>query len=189
MATLNRVRAFWQGASVIGDGLSTFYVEAGAGAGYANAIKTFLSSQAAAYPTGTTITVFATGDQIDSATGGLVGTWTDTSTGASIAGTNPSAYALGVGMRVKWLTSGIVGGRRVVGSTFLVPIGSSIYDTAGTIANATVTSTTTAATNLVAAVPSLRIWSRPTNTRAGASSAVVSGFCPDSISWLRSRRT
>jgi hypothetical protein len=139
VATLNRVRALWQGPPVIGDGLSTFYVDSAAGAGYANAIKTFLASQSAAYPLGLNITVFATGDQIDVATGALVGVWTDTATGAAIGGSNVSVFAQGVGYRAKWVTSGIVGGRRVVGSTFLCPIGSNIYDSNGTIAGGTIT--------------------------------------------------
>jgi hypothetical protein len=174
---------------VIGPGLSTFYVDSSASSGFAGAIKAFYTSLAGLFPLGLGITVTSTGDQIDSATGTLTGTWVDTATGAAVGGTNVSVFAQGVGMRAVWLTSGIVGGRRVRGSTFLCPIGSNLYDSNGTISGTTITGLLAAESALIAAVPTLRVWSRPTLARAGAASNVIVGLAPDRISWLRSRRT
>jgi len=165
----------------------------------ADDVLAFFDAAPLLFPVGNTITVPNGGDIIDDVTGNLAGSWTDTGTGGVATGTETGSYAKGVGLQVRWRTSGIVASRRVTGSTFMVPIAGSLYDTDGTIDTAVITSLQSAADDLVAAMAGFRIWSRPVEAdpdhvppivaRDGTSSAVVAAVCPDRVSWLRSRRT
>lgn len=188
MGSISRLRVSWTGGGVIGGGVSTFYF-AGADGANPGAVRSFFNASPLLFPASVTITVPNNGDVIENTTGDLVGTWTSGGALAPVSGTNTGDFAMGVGMRVRWLTAGIVAGRRVNGSTFLVPIASGIFDTDGTLDGATVTAEKTAADALVAAAPALCVWSRPTPSRAGSSHLVMSTQVPDKVSWLRSRRT
>lgn len=189
MADLKRLRCTWGGAGVIGPGVSTFYSSATGVVGMADDVETFFSSSAAAFPNDVSITIPSGGDLIESTTGALSGSWNDPGTGGTVTGTDAGDFAQGVGVQVRWRTDGIVSGRRVVGSTFLVPIAGGIFDTDGTVDNASVAVFLTRATTLITAMDGFVIWSRPTPSRAGAISEVVSASVPDRVSWLRSRRT
>lgn len=140
-------------------------------------------------PAGTTVTIPSGGDLIDEATGQLTGVW-GTSGSTQHTGTAQGGFAAGVGARVVWETGAIRNGRRVRGSTFVVPIWSSAYDNGGTLQSTTIASLEDAIGAMLAQVPTqMRIWSRPTNGSGGAALAVVGGSAPDKVSWLRSRRT
>jgi len=107
-----------------------------------------------------------------------------------VIGTDPTGWVEGVGARIKWQTSGIRGGRRVRGSTFLVPLGVQHFDSAGKIDAAAVSLADVEAAAFVSATtPNLRIWSRPNGGPNGQSNEVTGGAMPDQVSWLRSRRT
>lgn len=189
MANLGRLRCTWLGNGVVGPGLSTFYFDA-ANTGAATAVLNFFTAlNPVLMPSGLQITVPNNGDIIDSATGALIGAWTDPGTGGTFSATGTGAFAMGVGFRVAWTTNGIHLGRRVRGSTFICPIMGAIYDSAGTIANATVMSASAAAQTLATSAPAFKVWSRPRGTTPGVSSAMTGGSVPDKISWLRSRRT
>lgn len=183
-----RLRAEWSGSTVTGPGLSTFYA-LDTSPGFPAAVHNFLAAFASLMPAGTSIRVPNNGDVIDPATGALTGAWSDGSAPALVNGVAGGNYARGVGMQVRWTTSGIVAGRRVQGSTFIVPLASIVYDTDGTISGVNVTAATTAATAYVTAAPYAVIWSRPTDARAGSTNLITGGFGPDRVSWLRSRRT
>lgn len=173
---------------MVGDGVSTFYF-AESGSGFVAAVGTFWEACKLRFPSGILINTAHTGDLIDEATGQLSGSWLDGTPQVTLT-TGPSVYAQGVGARVKWSTSGIRNGRRVAGSTFMVPIDSSILDAQGTILAAGITTFQNAATALVGSASNeLRIYSRPSSGQVGTSSSVVSASVPDHISWLRSRRT
>jgi len=184
---MHRLKVNWSGSGVVGPGLSVFHFSTGASNG-PDAVYDFFNAAPLLYPSTVTITVPSGGDIVDVETGALTGVWDDPGQGGTVNGTNSGDFFAGVGMRVKWLTSGIVGGRRVVGSTFLVPIAAAISDTSGTIDNSTVTSTLSAANAMLAAEPELSVWSRPTPSRPGALSQVIATAVPDKTSWLRSRR-
>lgn len=185
---LQRLRCEWTGTGIEGPGLTTFYaaadgtqaVSVGASA-FFNAIRNFV-------PSGTTVQVPAQGDVIDEASGALIDTWgsgpTDT-----VAMAGSGAFAAGVGARVVWETAAIRGGRRVRGSTFVVPLVTGSYETNGTIILATITGLLTAIDNyLVQLGGNGRIWSRPRPGLAGAQVPISRGLVPDKVSWLRSRR-
>jgi len=188
MANLARLLVTWTGTPVTGGGISSFYFDE-AHEGFQADVGAFLTSVTGLCPVGLTISVPTSGDLVDVATGALTGTWSEGS-GTNILTTSGVSYAAGVGMRCVWKTNGIRNGRRVKGSTFLVPLVTTAYQTDGTIVNATQTAVLTACNTLVtASAGNMRIWSRPVNGVGGQASAVVEAVVPDKVSWLRSRRT
>lgn len=189
MADLKRVRVTWSGSAVVGPGVSTFYF-ASAATGFPAKLQTFFQAIKSSFPVTATITVPNTGDVINEATGALSGVWTD-SGGSTTVGTGAFPYPAGVGIRVRWVTGGVRHGRRVVGSTFLVPVVNPAYDTDGTIIPATLTTIGTAVNAFVtSAAGDQHIWSKPTPPGGsdGTSSSVLAGFVPDMVTSLRSRR-
>jgi len=188
MANLARVRVSWSGPAVVGPGISTFYFDE-AGSGWTADLATFFNVVKAWIPVGTSMTVPNNGDLIDAASGELSGTWTDGSTSV-IGGTGVGNYTLGVGCRVVWATAGLTNGRRVKGSTYIVPILNAQFEGSGALVAAFVSSLDSAADALVTAqAGTFVIYTRPVNGAGGKSSAVTAANVPDAVSWLRSRRT
>lgn len=188
MANLARVRIVWNGTAITGPGVTTMYFDE-AGSGFVAAVQNWVASWKNYIPGATTMTVEGFGDLIDVATGALSGTWTDGTTLTQV-GTFSGAFAAGVGARTVWDTAGVHNGRRVRGSSFIVPLGASLYDTDGTLAGATLTTLTGAATTLIGgSTYDMQIYSRPVGGAGGQASAVISSQVPDRVSWLRSRRT
>jgi hypothetical protein len=112
--------------------------------------------------------------------------------GAVLTGSTTENYAAGVGFRFVWNTAGVTRRRRVRGSTYIVPIKGSFYGPDGTIDNTLITNALASAATLVAADSgSMRVWSRPSAAGAsdGAAHQVLSASVPDTVTWLRSRRT
>lgn len=188
MALLYRMRVAWSGSPIVGPGLSTFYFE--------NVLSSYPTDVLALYtairsyvPVGVTWSVPNAGDVIDEETGVLTGAWS-TGTAGTETSTGVGGFAQGVGARIAWHTATIRGGRRVRGSTFLVPLRSGAYDTAGTIDSTILTALRTAAqTLLTATAADQRIWSQPRPNLVGAGVPIVAVQVPDTVSWLRSRRT
>lgn len=159
------------------------------GGGHQADVVAFLTSIKDVFAAGTTILVPNSGDQINDSNGALVGTWAYGSN-YSATSANTADYAAGVGCRVKWSTAGIVNGKHVRGSTFIVPISVAAYDADGTLDSAFVSTLDSLVGAFFTAMGSdLRIWSRPTTTRAGSSHQVTATQVPDKVSWLRTRRT
>lgn len=185
---IQRLRCVWGGPGIEGPGLTTFYAEADGtlaiqvgATGFFNAVKAML-------PTGTTVEVPGTGDLVDETTGMLTGTW-GSGTTTTITGTGSGTFAAGVGARVVWETGAIRNGRRVRGSTFVVPLTSGYYEANGSLSAAALTNLNAAISDMLVQVPTqMRVWSRPKPTSTGAALAVQSGSAPDKVSWLRSRR-
>jgi len=90
------------------------------------------------FPTPLTWNIPNDGDEIDDATGTLVGGWSGTA-GGPVAATGTAAHAAGVGGYIQWNTNAVVNGRRVKGRTFLCPLKYDDYDAAGTLTSATIT--------------------------------------------------
>lgn len=191
MATLNRFRVNISGTTVTGGGVMTFYSSGGDFAAFNTAIRTFVVAICPFQPLGTVYSFESGGDTIEDSTGEINGSWSMTAPATVNTGVN-AAYAGGVGTRVVWATAGITRGRRVRGSTYIVPLLSSQYDTNGAIADASLGTMLTAAGVLRAADGgSMRIYTRPSGPGAtdGKSQAVTGATVPDKVSWLRSRRT
>lgn len=185
MATIERVRVEWS-MPAGGLGLTTLYGLDGVD--LVNDFSAFVESIKQRIPVGVTLSSPGDGDQIDDATGALVGSWSG-STGFSKAGTGTGSWAAGVGLFVRWPTAGLFRGRRPKGRTFMCPLNSFSFDSVGTIETNTRTEFTTAAANLLASHPgNLLIWSRPVSGTPGESNAVVSSSVDDRVTSLRSRR-
>lgn len=192
-----RLRVTWSGSGVVGPGLSTFYA-ADTSPGFPAAVRAFYQALVTSFPTNVTITVPNGGDVIDPSTGVLTGAWTDGTAPLPVVGTGAGTYAAGVGAQVRWRTLGVVAGRRVVGSTFLIPLVSPIFDSDGTITAASRTVIQNAANAYVTAAPYGTIWSRPyagdttpghvRPARAGSQHIISGAVVPDRPSWLVSRR-
>jgi len=188
MANLCRVRTTWSGTPVVGAGVSTFYFDE-AYSGFVAAVQAFWVAVAARVPAVVTWRTENSGDLIDVATGDLTGTWTDGS-GSTVNSSGSGVYAAGCGMRIRWATSGIRNGRRVRGSTFVVPLLGAGYAVDGTIDSTYLTSISNAAGTLRSTTAgNMYIYSRPGPAGAGQRNLVVSHDAPDTVSTLRTRRT
>lgn len=179
----------WVGAGVVGASTSTFYTRGLAGSTTAalgvwmNAVKTFI-------PDDVSWIIDGAGDMIEDSTGELVGSWT--ATPVNINATAASNYTVGVGLRQVWNTAGIHGGKRVRGSTFVVPVGGHCWGLDGRATPASLTAFNAAAAALLATSSvggNLCVWSRPIVGRPGASHVITSASMGSDPTWLRSRRT
>lgn len=189
MALIARARVSWSGSPVTGPGVSTFYLVGAVTAGWPAALVTLFTAVRNFVPTGVTWTVPGTVDVIESTTGVLVtanspgGGGTVTSAGGAVD------FKPGVGLRMRWLTAGVVAGRRVNGTTFLAPTTSQEIPN-GVVQGTTITSIQTAMTAyLGGGYDNPAIWSKPTPQRVGSIHEITSVQVPSSLSWLRSRRT
>ena len=188
MTTLARVRVIWSGSGINGSGLSTFYTT-GPGSDLSDDLFTFFDSIKGAFPNDVTWTIPTTGDTIDDNTTELNGTWSG-GTGGTVVGANAEGYAMGVGARIVWATSGITNGRHVRGSTYLCPLAGAAYENNGTINDSTLTLLYGQANALLAAqAGGLSIVRRATPALNGTSWPVEGLSVPDQVSWLRTRRT
>jgi hypothetical protein len=150
-------------------------------------------------PTGMTWTIPGIVDTIEVETGNLIGTAAPGGGGTVVSSGGAVDYKPGVGIRMRWGTGGIVGGRRVTGTTFLVP------STSQEIPNGVVQGTTigTIQTAMAAYIANASfvpgVWSKPVEAdstvtppilhRDGAISEILTGTVSPNITWLRSRRT
>jgi hypothetical protein len=141
------------------------------------------------------LTVSPVVDSYNRETGDLIASNTAPTAPAVVAGTSTAGYAGGAGLKVTWNTGQIRNGRRVRGSTFVVPLASTAYTTQGTISAGIITTVNTAASNLLTALSqggvSMGVWSRPRTTpniRVGFATQVVSGTCSTKSAIMRGRR-
>jgi hypothetical protein len=186
---MERLRVTWT-TGVGGTGLSTFYFEDGTAADGSSAVGSFFAALQPFIPAAVSISVPATGDVFDSATGELTGVWSGGTSSTTTGTSTTTNYAAGTGMYVRWVTAGVVAGRKVQGRTFLAPLANGQYDSQGSIVDATVSTMQAAAAALIADTGNvLQIWSRPRTTLAGTVHAVTSAVAMDKVTSLRSRRS
>lgn len=185
MVTMRRLRIVWDGLGGL-PGLSTFYYGV-ASPNVSDAVALF---QAIKFQVPDTLswTIPSSGDEIDSATGQLTGTWTGTGGGTvqGIGGTG--SYAAGTGLILNWGTGIIHNGRRVQGRTFIAPVLASCYHTNGTIKSTVTSPVQTAVTAFVASGVAKGIWSKGRSPGDGVYAAISSGTVPTRVTSLRSRR-
>lgn len=201
MATnLSRVRVAWQnwpGAP----GVSTFFYGTTAGSlptqAQIDGIRTFFNALSVYIPSGLTIQVPSSGDRINWIDGKLVDTWSVPTTPAVVTGTGAGNYAGNAGAVIHWLTADVVNGKRVRGRTFMVPIVSTAFDSAGSLSSTFINALNGAGTTLVGLADGPpAVWARPftpkpgdTNpARDGSAHQVSSTRVPDLAVSQRSRR-
>lgn len=187
MADVARIRVVLS-TGVGGAGVATYYCDP-ADLGGRTALGTFYTAWGAGMPPVFTWNIPASGDTIESTTGTLTGGWTSGSTITGTA-TGSSAYAGGTGTYIRWDTGAVVGGRRLRGRTFMVPMSAATYDGNGNIVDATLASLQTA-TNTLVTNSSFVIWHRPSTPGGsdGSTHLVTSGTCIDKVTSLRTRRS
>lgn len=170
-----------------GAGVSIFYTLDPADA--TAALGTFFNACKASFNTSISWSIPSSGDTIDSGSGRLVGSWSG-GTAASIAGTSAGTYAAGTGILIRWLTNTVVGGRKFIGHTYMVPTITSTYDSTGRIASTALT-TFQAATDALVAGSALVVYKRPPKgTFAGGFFAEqTAGTVLSAVTSLKSRRT
>lgn len=200
---LHRVNCAWQnwpGAP----GLTTLYVT-DATQTKIDAIRTFFNALAGMIPSGLTIQVPASGDELNIGDGTIAATWSVATTPTVVTGSGAGAYAGNAGAVIHWLTTAVINGRRLRGRSFIVPIISTQFESNGSLTSAAISTLTTAATNLSTTLgTSLVVYSRPvfahtkydpkTGTptavpsRGGSTASVTGIRVPDLAVSLRSRR-
>lgn len=188
MVSLSVVPVTWAGAPVTGPSVSVFHCQTGDENALIGALHTFFTSIQSHFPNSLSWTFPTAGDVLDEASGSLLTAWSATPV-TPVTGTAPGQWVQGVGARIKWPTIGVVGGRRVVGSTFLVPLIDGSYTGAGNLDDSMVASFNLAAVALGTTPNGLRIYSKKNAHHDGISFPTLTGQCPDAVSWLRRRRT
>lgn len=184
--TLNRVRVLWQNFPG-SPGYTNHYV--GSLVTAQTAIRTFYQSLNTLFPTGLTIQVPSSGDQINESTGQITGTWSGAAQ-AVVTSVGSGNYSGASGACINWRTSILIEGRRPMGRTFLVPLTLASFDSGGTLSTPTLGQIGTAATQLITDLAGeLKIFCRPRPTIAGVGATVISAQVPDMAAVLRSRRT
>jgi hypothetical protein len=158
-----------------------------------DAITDFWTALAPTLPAGLTLQVNNVVEVREEDSGSLISVY-GAPAQAAVASSGPGSHAAGVGFRIRWSTAGIRNGRAVTGTTFVVPLPTTLYETNGTIAASMITASSTAAAALLgrlnAAGLPLGVWSRPSAPGAndGVLHPVTQVVIPDQVSWLRTRR-
>lgn len=130
-----------------------------------NAARTFWDAVKAYFPNEVTFTVSPVVDYYIASTGVLAGSVTAITPPVAVVGSSTLSYGMASGLKLNWHTGMVRNGRRVRGSTFLVPTTNNAYSPTGT---ADATARTTIATAAGAYMTSLgatglkaQVWSRP----------------------------
>nr|CRY96689.1 hypothetical protein [uncultured prokaryote] len=190
---INRVTARWQGFPGA-PGYSNFYfTDLPSDTSVLEArqrVQSFFSEFKAYLPDSVEIVVENEVAIIDEATGEVTGFQAPTDVVPSVVGTSTGAYSGPSGAVVNWTTSGVRGGRRVRGRTFLVPLSSASYDSGGTLSNLTLEAIRDGIDAMIGTGfdSGLGVWSRPGAAGAGQFFEVTGGSVPDLAAVLRSRR-
>lgn len=187
--TIRRLRVAWSGTQLVGPGLSTFYDRQLSPATFVASVVAFFTALQSRAPVGITWTVPGSGDLINEGTGQITGGWSEGGA-ADVLSSGAGTFAQGVGARIAWDTGGVVAGRHVRGSTYVVPLTSGQYGANGLLTEANRAALETAADNLVAAMAGdLVVWSRPAPGRLGTAHPVTDAVVTNRVSTVRSRRT
>lgn len=182
MPNINRVRIGWLGWAGA-PGVTTFYTIADS-VPNTTAIKAWMETLKNNIPSGSSLVLETTGQQVDSVTGKANGTWVGTNQ-TTTTSTGTGSYAAPCGAQINWSTGAFVDGKAMRGRTFLVPLIAANYQADGTLLDAFRTAVITNAETFRNAMGgTLMAWNRKTGTLA----AIIKADCPDKAVVLRSRR-
>jgi hypothetical protein len=181
VANLHVVRVNWTGF-LGAPGVSTFYFD-DTSAPPLTAVRNFFDACKSFHPNVVNWSFPNSGRTID-VNGNVIGAWSVSSVSNVVGTAADNNYSSVSGYLVRWNTGTFVGGRELRGKTFMVPASNAVYDIAGTIQGGMTTSVPTAANALIAAAPTLRVWSR----RHASVATVSAGAMPDKAIVLRTRR-
>lgn len=196
------VRTTWAGTTG-GPGLTQLAIAAGEGGfwspeqtqGAVNAVHDFWEDVIAYLPNEIALTVEPVVDQYNEVNAELVSSVVAGTTPGVVNGINTAAYTMAAGLKITWATGVIRYGRRIKGSTFIVPAASSVYTNTGVVDGVVATAFNTAASTLLTSLQALEmdlvVWSRPKaapDVRPGAFAPVISGSTGTKGAILRGRR-
>jgi hypothetical protein len=115
-----------------------------------------------------------------------------------VTGTGTTAYSMAAGLKLNWNTTTIRNGRRVRGSTFLVPTVSGAFSVTGTADSSTRTAIQAAAATFLNSLSATGlkgvVWSRPLTAeelhgpRDGATADITAAEVSEKTAILRGRR-
>jgi len=184
--TMGRVRVAWTGATGL-PGVSTFYF--GDPIDGSSRLQAMFTSISAFLPNAVKLQVASDGDEILDTTGVIQGSWS-TSAYSQITSTGGANYAAPTGACIDWLTGTVIGRRRVMGRTFLVPLAGAFIDSDGTINSTAMTGLSAAVATYVThlGTSTAYVYHRPEGASVGQAVLVTGGRVPDKWCVLRSRR-
>lgn len=183
---MNRCRVSLTGVGGL-PGVATFYF--GSSTTDMSALRTFWDAVKANFPNAVQIQVANSGDTINETTGVITGAWSGPSQAVIVGTGGVGSYLSTAGAMIRWNTPQVVDGRRPIGKTYLVPAMNGVFDSAGTIANASVTAYQAAAAALITAYAGeMKIFHRKNAKGVGVACTITSATCPDKQVVLRSRR-
>lgn len=155
------------------------------------AVRGFLLALQSAIPNEVTISFDTEATRYDAATGELLEV-ISVAPPTQFVGSATGNWSAGSGLRCVWGTGAIKNGRRVRGSTFIVPVHSASFGTGGYVQAGTITTVNTAATAFVGQAANsgspLVVWSRPVDGAGGTVHLVQNGTCSSIPGTLRSRK-
>jgi hypothetical protein len=201
------IRTQWQGTSG-GLGLTQIAIDTAdssfgpLGTGDAqdavNAMRTFWDAIKASMPNEITFTVSPVVDYYLTHNAELAGSVQAPTPPTPVAGTGAAAYSMAAGLKLNWNTTTIRNGRRVRGSTFLVPTTSAAFSLTGTADSGIRTSTQAAAATFLNSLSATGlkgvVWSRPLSEeepngpRDGATADITAAEVSEKTAILRGRR-
>lgn len=198
--TVGVVRTMWSGTSG-GPGLTQMAVYANGGGtptstqaqSACNAVRAFWDAIKTLLPNELTLTVSPNVDTYDELTALLTGSVTAGTAPLPVTGTSSTSYAGGCGLKVDWNTGVVLGGRRVVGRTYIVPASSNVYDADGTLSAGSVSLIQGAASTMLTSLSTgglnLGVWTKPGGVRSVPGITAVTGASiRDKTAVLRNRR-
>lgn len=151
---------------------------------------TFWAAIAPYLPTGVSVTMPNTLEEVLSSNGELVAEHVFPG-GTTVNGSAGNTYSSAVGACVTWRSPFVVNGRKLRGRTFLVPLGSQVFSADGTLSDSIRLNIQNAGNALANATTGidLAVWHRPTAGLSNGNAAGVS-HCTvnDKGAVLRSRR-
>lgn len=131
-------------------------------------VRTFFNGIKDVMPQGLTFSYPTSYDVINESDGKLSTTVATAAQAVSTSITTAGVYSLTSGALIRWNTSAVVNGNKVVGRTYLVPAAGVSYNTGGAVSATTITTCQNAANALLAAYgDGLKIWARPFKGRTG----------------------
>ena len=201
MTILTRWQMRWNGGGIAGSAATTLhYSMPGDALNQADVTNLALGLQTAisdgirkVIPGSLTVAVSSEVQQLDVATGQIVGVMTPGNGTAAMAGQGTGPYGVAQGACITLQTAGFTRGRRVKGRLFIVPLAGDSYDTDGTLGGGAVNFLQASGNELVApngTGAALVVYSRPTKAApaGGLVHVVTAATVRDRVAILRSRR-
>lgn len=198
MTALRRVRSVWSGFAGAPGVTTMYFLDTNT---CVPDLRTMWQALQAEIPGGVSIQVENVGDIIEDTTGALLGTWPNVTVVAPVTNVEAVPYSGPSGAVINWRTDTVVGGHRIRGRSFVVPLRQTSYAPDGTLENGHRAVILQAATNFAnSQISSFVIWQRPrlaraadgsrpaVTARAGSHGLVTSVTVPDKACVLRSRR-